>query len=147
MTSDRRITTGASVTAFPFGGALAGGAAAALVVAALWVALTAATGKTYHLAPPIIAWLPGLAVSLARRSAVDHTSARGRLRLGLLASTLGIAIVVAGWVVISRAGIRPSATVFHGQPGGVPGEVAVTAGIGALLGTRRVLRALGAERP
>lgn len=40
------------------------GAGAALAIATLWVGLTALTGKTYHLAPAITAWVTGLIVSL-----------------------------------------------------------------------------------
>jgi hypothetical protein len=141
MASKARITTDESRARHSPRAALVAGGAAALAVAALWVALTAATGKTYHLAPPVIAWLPGLAVSVARRNSSGGAPPPGGLRLGLIASALGFAIVVVGWVTISVAGITPSATVFHGQPGGVPGEVAATTFVGALLGTRRVARA------
>jgi hypothetical protein len=141
MASKARITTDESRARFSPRAALVAGGAAALAVTALWVALTAATGKTYHLAPPVIAWLPGLAVSLARRNSPGSAPPRGGLSPGLRASALGVAIVIAGWVTISVAGITPSATVFHGQPGGVPGEVAATTLVGALLGTRRVARA------
>jgi hypothetical protein len=115
------------------------GAGAALAIAALWVGLTALTGKTYHLAPGVTAWAPGLTVSLLRGdNRQPHGSAK---RLALLASALGPIAVGAAWAAIGLAGIEPSATIFAHQPGGVGGEVIVATLAGALLGARRVTRA------
>jgi hypothetical protein len=81
------------------------------------------------------------AVGLAPGDTTDQTSRRERVRLGLAVSAVGLLIAAAGWVAILIDGIRPSATFFHGQPGGVAAEVVVIALTGAGLGTRRVIRA------
>ena len=117
------------------------GTAGALAVSALWVGLTALTGKTYHLAPGVAAWAPGLTVRVMIADRIDDLSRRGRWKLGLIASALGLAAVGVGRSAIALAGIEPSATLFAHQPGGVSGEFALTAFVGALLGARRLIRA------
>jgi uncharacterized membrane protein AbrB (regulator of aidB expression) len=122
---------------------LVAGAAFAFALAALWVVLTALTGKTYHLAPGLIAWVPGLTFGLFRHGLADGATRRARLGLASVASMLGVFAVAAGWAVIAVDGVTPSATVFAAQPGGVGGEVALAALLGALLGARRVARRSG----
>jgi uncharacterized membrane protein YiaA len=119
---------------------LVAGVGAALALAALWVGLTALTGKTYHLAPGLIAYAPGFTVRLFQRDVLEDAPPRTRLRMAARASALGLLIVGAGWAVIAAEGIEPSATVFAGQPGGVAAEVVLAALVGALLGARRVAR-------
>ena len=102
--------------------ALAAGVGLALVAAAVWVGLTAATGKTYHLAPIVIAAVPGIAARAAERR-VSWT----------LAAATGLIAVAAGWAAIVAADAEPTATLAEGQPGGVEGEVVVGALIGATI--------------
>ena len=99
----------------PARGALTTGGAVAVVVVVAWVALTAATGKTYHLAPLLAALAPG----------VFARAMLGRLgwAVGLVAGLLGFAIALGGWGIIVSLDERPSALLFDGQPGGVFGEV------------------------
>jgi hypothetical protein len=92
--------------------------------ALLWVGLTAYTGKTYHVAPLLVAAAPGI---LARRAAAPP---RG-------AFWAGLATFAAGWVVILVAGIEPSATMFAHQPGGVAAETAAFGALGAAVGAGR----------
>jgi hypothetical protein len=110
--------------------ALAAGIGFALAATAAWVALTAATGKTYHLAPIVIAAAPGIAARATERE-VSWT----------VAAATGLAAVAAGWAVIVAADIEPSAMLVEGQPGGVEGEVVV----GALIGA--AISAFAARRP
>ncbi len=106
-----------------------GGATAALAVAALWVVLTAWTGRTFHFYPAIVAAVP---VFLVRRVA-GGPIARPVL-LGLLVAGLGA--VVTGWLLLSVLDVRPTATFVHGQWGGVELEVVAFAMLGAGLAIR-----------
>lgn len=96
--------------------------AVTLTLAATWVSFTALTGKTYHLAPAVIAVAPGW---MAR---VMHTSARAGLVV-----TIGVGVVALGWLTILIGGVAPDVTMVSGQPGGVPGEVAIAAVLGVLV--------------
>lgn len=89
--------------------------ALAALLAGAWVLLTAATGKTYHLAPLLAAAAP---------AAVVFTQGDGRLPPAWLVAAIGLAAAAAGWLVILAAGIKPTATFVPGQPGGVWLEVA-----------------------
>ena len=106
-------------------------AAVSAVIAAAWVGLTAWTGTTYHLAPLLAAAAPGYVA----RSAGWPSRSRGAV---LAVVALAGVAVAGGWAVIVAAGIEPTATLVHGQPGGVPAEVAVAALLGALLGIRQL---------
>jgi hypothetical protein len=97
--------------------------------AALWIALTALDGRTYHLAPIVVAAAPGIAARA----------------LGLSISLVSPSLIVVGivttglaWAVIELIGVAPSATLWHGQPGGVRAEVVVATIVGALLGALAV---------
>lgn len=118
----------------PLGAALAG-----LPVAALWVVLTAATGKTYHLAPLIAAALPG--VLAAAQAAPRGAAGRSPRRTAALAAVAGGLAVAAGWAAIVAAEIEPTATLVAEQPGGVTGEVVAGAIAGAAAGAAFVMRA------
>jgi hypothetical protein len=98
--------------------------AAGVPIAALWIALTALTGKTYHLAPLLVAAAPGI---LARSSP----------RLRRRATWAGVATTLAAWLVIAAAGLEPSATIIEHQPGGVALETAVFGALGAAIGAGR----------
>jgi uncharacterized membrane protein YiaA len=100
-----------------------------LALVGLWLALTALTGKTYHLAPAIIALAPGLVVRADESAGETATSVALTLAIGPVA-------VAAGWVAIVAAGVRPHTTLFPDQPGGVATEVAVAAVAGLLAGWR-----------
>ncbi len=94
--------------------------------AGLWVALTAFDGRTYHLAPLIAAAAPGLAARFLGL----------RVEPAILSlAIVGIAACAAAWALIELLDLVPSATLWQGQPGGVCGEVAVSAAIGGLVGT------------
>lgn len=110
--------------------ALATGIAVSLAVGAAWVGLTAATGKTYHLASLLAALAPGVFLRTA--------AGRHGWPVALLAALLGVAIALAGWGVILAIDEEPTAVLFAGQPGGVFGEVLG----GALIGGAIALAAL-----
>jgi hypothetical protein len=105
-------------------------AAPAAAIAVIWIVLTAATGKTYHLTPPLIAAAPG---AVARWRAPASATA-----LGVMGS--GLSTVALGWLVIVALRIEPDATVIAGQPGGVVGEVILGAVAGALVGAALATR-------
>jgi hypothetical protein len=111
---------------------LSAGFAGALAVGALWVGLTAWTGTTYHLAPILAAAMPGVVIR-ARESlqAPSWTT--------LASFVLGVAAVAASWLAIVALDIEPTATIVEDQPGGVLGEVAAGALIGAILGAGLLL--------
>jgi len=109
--------------------ALAWGWVAAVPLAVLWFAFTALDGRTYHLAPALIAAAPAIAARL-----LGLPADRG----GLVAATLALAgftTAVATWGLLELAGILPTATLWAGQPGGVRAEIAVSAALGTLAGT------------
>jgi hypothetical protein len=97
---------------------------AGVPIAALWIALTALTGKTYHLAPLLVAAAPGIL-------------ARSGPRLRRRATWSGVATTLAAWLVIAAAGLEPSATIIEHQPGGVPLETAAFGALGAAIGAGR----------
>jgi hypothetical protein len=101
------------------GATLTAGVVAATLLVVLWVALTSATGKTYHLAPTLVAAAPGLALYMS-----DQATGR---KLAALAGLLGAIVVAVGWTAIRSAGIEPDATLIAAQPGGVAAEVALGA--------------------
>ena len=102
---------------------LLGGAVFVAAATAVWVVLTLATDRTYHLAPVVIAAGPGV---IARVSEREISSS--------LAVIPGLIAVAVGWAVIVAADAEPTATLAEGQPGGVEGEVIGAALIGALIG-------------
>lgn len=97
--------------------------AGACIVGA-WVGLTAATGKTYHVAPLLAAAAPGFLL-------------RGHPRWRGPALVIGAIAVAGGWLLIVLAGIAPTATIVQGQPGGVGGEVIAFAALGLAVGAGR----------
>ena len=112
--------------------ALLPGVLAAALATGVWVALTARTGVTYHLFPfvvaaalPVVARLGGPALR--------------RLEAAIGAGG-GLAAVAAGWLALVLLDAVPSATFVADQPGGVPGEAAVFAFIGAGFGLWWTLR-------
>lgn len=113
------------------------GLAAALVLAAIWVVLTAWSGATYHLAPPLAAVAPGFVTRM-------NGSVAPVRRLGVLSFLFGVGTAAAGWALIVALGIEPSAVLFENQPGGVPGEVAAGALLGGAVGAALAVRAPGA---
>ncbi|MBA2567470.1 MAG: hypothetical protein H0V08_06735, partial [Thermoleophilaceae bacterium] len=78
----------------------------------LWVGLTALDGRTYHLAPALVAAAPAIAARF-----LGLPAGRG----GPVAATLalaGVITVLAAWGLLELAGILPTATLWRGQPGG-----------------------------
>ena len=106
-------------------GDLALGTAAAALAATIFVALTAATGATYHLFPLVIAAAP----ALLPRLLFARPLTPGRTRL---AAALGLAAVAAAWLALVLLHQMPRTTFFEGQPGGVPGEFVAFGLLGAL---------------
>lgn len=101
------------------------GAAAAVVAVAVWVVLTARSGVTYHLFPLVIAASVGFMSRLSGaplRPLEAAASAAG----GLLA-------VIVGWLALVVLDEAPTATFIANQPGGVAGETAIFALLGAAL--------------
>ena len=86
------------------------------------MALNAATGKTYHLAPLLAAAAPGVL-----RRALDAPAPRAAVTAGLIA-------VLIGYGGLLVAGIEPPFTLWQGQPGGVCVEVATFAALGLAIG-------------
>jgi hypothetical protein len=116
--------------------ALACAWAAGVPLAALWVGLTVLDGRTYHLAPALVAAAPAIAARLLGLPAD---------RRGVVAATLalaGIMTALAAWGLLELAGLLPTATFWAGQPGGVRAEIAVATVIGAIAGTLALDRAL-----
>lgn len=110
---------------------LLGGAALLLGATAIWVALTLATDRTYHLAPVVIAAAPGVAARALER----------KIPTGL-ALIPGLVAVAVGWALIVAADAEPTATLAEDQPGGVTGEVV----IGALVGAAGSVLVAGSHR-
>jgi len=99
------------------------GIGVALAVGGGWIALTAATGKTYHLAPLLGAVAPALTIR-----AVTGTRIGGLI--GLALGAIGALLMLGAWGLIVAFEIEPHATLARGIPGDVFGEVV----IGAVLG-------------
>jgi hypothetical protein len=94
------------------------------VIAGVWVAVTASTAKTYHLAAPDIAAIPGVAGRARRGGQLPARAAAGAAALGLLAAGFG-------WAMLESLSILPSVTLL---PGGVRLELAAGAVVGSALG-------------
>ena len=122
MTRSRHVRTRPAAHTEP--AALALSVAAALVATAIWVALTARTGVTYHLFPFVIVAGAGF---LARPGGAPL-----RRMEAVASAAVGLAAVALGWVALVALHETPSATFVTDQPGGVPGEVAVIAALGAV---------------
>lgn len=108
--------------------------AVAAVLAAAWVGLTMQTGLTYHLAPGLIAAVPGYVLAWS----TDRPLSRPTVFVAVLG---GLALVGAGWTVLEFRDAMPTATFVDNQSGGVRGEMVVFALLGAGLATRAMLRA------
>ncbi len=105
-------------------GDLALGTAAAAVAATIFVALTLATGATYHLFPLAIAAAPALLPRLILERALIP-------RRALLAAAVGLSAVAVAWLSLVLLGQMPATTFFEGQLGGVPGEFVAFGLLGA----------------
>lgn len=103
------------------------GVLAAIGIVILWVALTALTGKTYHLAPLLAALAPGAAARMLGAT-------RRSLPVAAAAALLGAAVAAIGWGLIVAWGVEPAATIVDGQPGGVAGEVLAGIALGSAVG-------------
>lgn len=122
------------------------GAALALLFAAAWVALAAATGKTYHVAPLVIAAAPGWTLRWWHEAAERELSSDLVARVAVLIALMGAAGVAAGTLAILATGTHPTATILPDQPGGVAGEIAFFAALGLFVSARNVTRASCARR-
>lgn len=100
------------------------GVLVAAVLAAIWVALTQRTGVTYHLFPLLI-----VASAVLTPKLLWETSMTARQ--AAIAAAAGLAVTGAGWLALVLLDAEPVTTFVHGQPGGVPAEVAVLAVAGA----------------
>ncbi len=98
------------------------GALAAPIAVAVWVALTARIGTTYHLFPFVVA---------ASLGVMSRLSGPPLSRAETIATALGgLAAVAAGWFLLVALDETSTATFVVDQPGGVAGETAVFAILG-----------------
>ncbi len=100
------------------------GVLVAVVLAAIWVALTKRTGVTYHLFPLLIVASVVLTPKLLWETSMTA-------RQAAIAAAVGLAVTAAGWLALVLLDAEPVTTFVDGQPGGVPAEVAVLAVAGA----------------
>jgi hypothetical protein len=123
------------------------GAAAALAFAALWVGLTALTGNTYHLAPLVVAAVPGWMLRLWHEAAGQPLAEDAEAHaVGAVVAT-GVSAVALGWIAIAAGGSAPTATILSDQPAGVPGEIVFFMALGLFIAARNVARAACKRRP
>lgn len=109
-------------------GALAWAWGAGVPIGALWLALTALDGRTYHLAPALVTAAPAIAARL-----LGLPAGRGGPAAASLA-VAGVVTVTGAWACLELAGMMPTATLWRGQPGGVRAEIVVAAVLGVLAG-------------
>ena len=108
------------------------GVIAAAVATAVWVALTARTGTTYHLFPFIVA---------ASLGVMSRLGGPPLSRVEAAVTTIGgLGAVAAGWFVLVATNETSHATFVADQPGGVGGETIVIALLGAAFSAWWVLR-------
>jgi hypothetical protein len=109
--------------------ALGAGALVAAGIAAAFLALTAVReGVTFHLFPLAIAGGPAVVARMVLGAPL-------RLAGTLAAAAIGLLMMFATWLaVVAWIDPTPTVTFVEGQPGGVPGEFAALATIGALAG-------------
>ncbi len=100
------------------------GVLVAAALTAVWVALTQRTGVTYHLFPLLIVASVALTPKLLWETSMTARQAG-------IAAAVGLAVTAAGWLALVLLDAEPVTTFVDGQPGGVPGEVAVLAVAGA----------------
>ena len=100
------------------------GVLVAAVLATVWVALTLRTGVTYHLFPLLIVASVVLTPKLLWETSMTA-------RQAAVAAAAGLAVTAAGWLALVVLDAEPATTFVHGQPGGVPAEVAMLAVAGA----------------
>ncbi len=94
------------------------GVGVAIIVGGLWIALTAATSKTYHLAPLLGAIAPALTVRAVMGTKLGWLS-------GLALGSIGAAFMLGAWGTILALDIEPATTLTEGIPGDVFGEVVI----------------------
>ena len=99
------------------------GIGVAVLIGGGWIALTAATGKTYHLAPLLGAIAPALTIRAVVSTRIGALS-------GFVLGTLGAGLMLAAWGIILALDIEPDTTIADGIPGDVFGEVVIGAAIG-----------------
>jgi hypothetical protein len=97
-------------------------------VAALWIGLTALVGRTYHLAPALVAAAPGVVARLLGLSVV------GGGAVGASVAVAGAMTALGAWGFLELAGLSTTATLWLGLPGGVRAEIVLAIGLGAFGG-------------
>jgi hypothetical protein len=117
------------------------GAALALLSAAAWVALTAVTGKTYHVAPLVVAAAPGWVLRWWHEAEGRELPSGASALTSVLVAVIGAASVAAGSLAILATGTHLSATIIPDQPGGVVGETVFFSALGLFVSARSVARA------
>jgi hypothetical protein len=126
--TQRPIESRRPIEAVPLGvGLLAAG-----IATATRVVLTANMGTTYHLFPFVVAASLGVMARLGGPS-------MGRAEAGAAAAG-GLIAVAVGWSVMVALDETSSATFVADQPGGVAGETAVFAVLGAVFSLWWTLR-------
>jgi hypothetical protein len=111
----------------PGAGIVIGGAGAA-IAAAVFVVLTASTGKTHHLFPLLIRFAPG---GLPRLLSDQPLGSRE----SVIAIVAGALLVVVTRLVLVVLDEMPTAMLVSDQPRGVSGEFVLFGGLGALAGS------------
>lgn len=108
------------------------GVIAAVIATTVWVVLTSRTGTTYHLFPFVVAASLGV---MARLGGPPLS------RVEAAVTTIGgLVAVAAGWFTLVATDEASSATFVADQPGGVGGETAAIALLGAAFSVWWVLR-------
>lgn len=117
------------------------GAALALLFSAAWVALTAVSGKTYHLAPLLIAATPGWVLRWAHEA--DEKPLPEAFVPSRLVAVTGISVVAvaSGWLAVRAGGADPGVTIVPDLPGGTTGEAIAFTLLGLFVAARSVSRA------
>jgi hypothetical protein len=108
--------------------ALASAWAAAIPVAALWIGVTALDGRTYHLAPALVAAAPGFAGRLLGLSVL------GSGVVGATVIVAGVMTALGAWGFLELTGLATTATLWPGLPGGMRAEIVGAIALGALGG-------------
>ena len=108
--------------------ALVSACAAAIPVAALWIGVAALDGRTYHLAPALVAAAPGVAGRLLGLSVLGSGVA------GATVVVAGVTTALGAWGFLGLTGLATTATLWPGLPGGVRAEIGGAIALGALGG-------------
>jgi len=97
------------------------------VLALAWLVLSLQTGLNHHLFPLATAGIPTALHGIFGTPPL-------RNRAALAGAAAGFAVVWVTWLIFVAIDETPTATIFHGQPGGAFGEAVMLSVLGALGG-------------